>query len=77
MADRENVKNNVRSDLEEGEANVRKAAETVGKKIKRSQNDVLERVTEIDRQAHENPWPLIAGVGVSCLLLGILLGKSK
>ena len=30
-----------------------------------------------DDYVHDNPWPVIASVAVSCLVLGFLLGRSR
>jgi len=30
-----------------------------------------------DAYVHENPWTVIAGVGVACFVIGFLVGRSR
>jgi len=78
MSDRDNnFKSQVRSTIEEGADHAREAVDTVERKARQSQSEVIRRISDLDRKAHENPWTLVAGTAFSCLLLGLILGKSK
>lgn len=36
----------------------------------------VEKVREVDRSIHSNPWPFIGGTAVISLLFGYILGRS-
>ena len=77
MMDQENVKDYTQSAIQEGESRLRGALAEAERKLKQGQEQMTKWAADIDKQAHENPWPLVAGVGVGCLLLGLVIGKSK
>lgn len=77
MIDQNKVANGIQSTLERGEDRLKSAYSEAENKIKQGREQVTKWATDVDKQAHENPWPLVAGAGVACLLLGIILGKSK
>ena len=49
----------------------------VKKKLAQGEEQLKEIVSTIDKQLHENPWPIVGGVAAGCLLLGFIMGKSK
>jgi ElaB/YqjD/DUF883 family membrane-anchored ribosome-binding protein len=65
------------STIDEGESKLRNTLYEAEKRLKEGREQVTKMAADIDKRAHENPWPVVAGVGVSCLLLGLLIGKSK
>lgn len=69
--------NDLKETFVRGENSLKEALCEAEKKIKEGNEQVTKWATGVDKQAHENPWPLVTGVGVGCLLLGIILGKSK
>ena len=73
----EKERNFTQSAIEEGESNLRTALAEAEKKMKQGREQITKWATDIDKRTHENPWPVVAGVGLGCLLLGIVIGKSK
>jgi ElaB/YqjD/DUF883 family membrane-anchored ribosome-binding protein len=65
------------STIGEGESKLRSALYETEKRLKEGHEQMTKMAADIDKKAHENPWPVVAGVGFSCLLLGLLIGKSK
>jgi len=65
------------SNIEDGEFKLNKALCEAEKKLKQGFEQATKMANDIDKKTHENPWPVVAAVGVSCLLLGLLIGKSK
>jgi len=65
------------STIDEGESKLRNTLYEAEKRLKEGREQITKMAADIDKKAHENPWPVVAGVGVSCLLLGLLIGKSK
>lgn len=45
--------------------------------IHQTQEQLTKLTNEVDKQLKENPWPIVIGVGVGCLLLGTVLGALK
>lgn len=46
-------------------------------KIKIGQDKIKTVAADVDKQLHENPWPVVAEVAVGCVLLGYILGANK
>ncbi|MBF0570339.1 MAG: hypothetical protein HQL12_00560 [Candidatus Omnitrophica bacterium] len=65
------------SSIEEGEARLKNALFEAEKKLKQGCEQAAKLASDIDKKTHENPWPVVAGVGIGCLLLGLLIGKSR
>ncbi|MBF0571555.1 MAG: hypothetical protein HQL12_06745 [Candidatus Omnitrophica bacterium] len=63
--------------IEDGEFKLKNAIYDAEKRIQQGYEQVTKMASDIDKKAHDNPWPIVAGVGISCLLLGLLIGKSK
>jgi len=46
--------------------------------VARKQMDrAKERAQYMDQKVHENPWPYLAGVATSSLLLGFIMGNTR
>jgi ElaB/YqjD/DUF883 family membrane-anchored ribosome-binding protein len=73
----EKMKNTAESALNQGEQKVRGVAAEAEKKIKEGGEQVRQFVSDVDRQLHDNPWPLVTGIAASCLLLGFVMGITK
>ena len=60
--------------LEEKYQNVKqKSAEA----LQKGEETVKKTISDVDRRLHENPWPYLAGVAVSALLLGFIMGGKR
>jgi len=65
------------STIEEGEFKLKNALCEAEKRLKQGYEQVTKLASDIDKKTHDNPWPVVVGVGGICLLLGLLIGKSK
>lgn len=77
MIDQTKVVSDLQSTLDQGESRLKVALSEAESKIKKGREQMTKWASDVDKQAHENPWPLVAGVGVGFLLLGLVIGKSK
>jgi len=77
MSDQNKITNDLQSNFEQGEHRIKDALCEAEKKMKQGHEEITKWATDVDKQAHENPWPLVTGIGIGCLLLGVILGKSK
>jgi len=63
--------------IEQGEEKLKSAAWDVQRQLKQGQEQVQQLIGQADKQLHENPWPVVAGVAVSCLFLGFIVGTGR
>jgi ElaB/YqjD/DUF883 family membrane-anchored ribosome-binding protein len=63
METQERIIKSVMSDLED--------------KIKQSTDSIKTAACDVDKKVRDNPWPVVAGVAVGCVLLGFLAGVTK
>ncbi len=63
--------------LKNGEQYIRSIVSNTQKRIKKGQQQVQQVVAGVDKKLHENPWPIVAGVAASCVILGYIMGKRK
>ena len=63
--------------VQQGEDKLKAAACDAQKKLKQGQEQIQQLISQADKQLHENPWPIVAGVAVGCLFLGFLAGNSR
>ena len=77
MTERNKITNDIQSTFERGENGLKDALAEAEKKMKQGHEEITKWATDVDKQAHVNPWPLVTGVGIGCLLVGLILGKSK
>ncbi len=61
----------------EWEEKARGAISDVSQKLKQGQEIVQEKFEEVDKKLHENPWPILAAVAITSLLLGFIMGNSR
>ncbi|MBL8014230.1 MAG: hypothetical protein JNN05_10315 [Candidatus Omnitrophica bacterium] len=75
--EQKNNRNYAKSAIDEGEHRIMDAINNTEKRLKDGHEQVNKMARDLDKRAHENPWPVIATVGFGCLLVGLILGKSK
>lgn len=46
-------------------------------KIKLGQEKFKTVAAGVDKQLRDNPWPIVAGVAVGCILLGFIMGANR
>jgi len=63
--------------IEKGEEKLKEANWDIQKQLKQGQEQVHQLISQADKQLHENPWPVVAGVAVSCLFLGFIVGTGR
>ena len=63
--------------IREGEEKVRDIVTEAEKRLKDGAEQAKKIAKSVDKQLHENPWPIVAGVAAGSLLLGFILGTSK
>ena len=61
----------------ENEENIKSVMSDVEEKIKQGQDKLKSVAADVDRQFRDNPWPIVAGVAVGCVLLGFIMGVNK
>jgi ElaB/YqjD/DUF883 family membrane-anchored ribosome-binding protein len=65
------------SAIEQGQEKAKETLAELEMQIKHAQDQLNKLTANVDKQLRENPWPIVVGVGLGCLLLGTLLGASK
>ena len=63
--------------MEQSEEKLKSTAYDAQKKLKQGQEQVQQLISQADKQLHENPWPIVAGVAVGCLFLGFFAGNVR
>ena len=63
--------------LKQGEEQIRSTLSDVEKKLAQGKEQIKEVIDDVDKRLHENPWPIVAGVAVGCVLLGFMMGFRK
>ena len=61
----------------ENEDRIRSVMSDVENQIKLGQEKLKTVATNVDKQLRDNPWPIVAGVAVGCILLGFIMGVNK
>lgn len=61
----------------ESQDRIKSALSEVETKIKLGQDKLKVMASDVEAQLKDNPWPIVAGVAVGCVLLGFILGFSK
>lgn len=61
----------------ENEERIRNVMSDVENKIKQGQEKLKTVVADTEKQLRDNPWPIVAGVAVGCILLGFVMGANK
>ncbi len=65
------------SAIRQGEEKIKNMASNVERQLKEGEVQVREMAALVDKKLHENPWPIVAGVALSSLLVGFVMGVSK
>jgi ElaB/YqjD/DUF883 family membrane-anchored ribosome-binding protein len=63
--------------IDEAEERLKNAADAAQKKSRQKFEEAKKLIDRADQQLHENPWPVVAGVAASCLLLGYYTGARS
>jgi ElaB/YqjD/DUF883 family membrane-anchored ribosome-binding protein len=61
----------------QSEDRIRSAMSEVENTIKQGQDKIKTVAAGVDKQLRDNPWPIVAGVAVGCVLLGFIMGVNK
>ena len=77
--------NQIREDAGEMGQTVRDQVEESADDLRETAKEWKSRIAEKSRRAaeaansyvHDNPWPVIASVGIATFLLGFLMGRSR
>lgn len=67
----------ITSTTQKGEEKLRQAIGDWDQKIKQGTDTVKNVVADVDKQLHQNPWPVVAGVAITFLFLGYVMGGRK
>jgi ElaB/YqjD/DUF883 family membrane-anchored ribosome-binding protein len=73
----ENTSEQANQYAREGEKRFRETAQNIEKGIKQGQEQVRRAFEQVDKRLHENPWPVVAGIALSALLVGFIMGTSR
>ena len=60
----------------EGER-IKHVVSDVEKKIKQGEEQIKQLASTVDKQVHENPWPIVTGVAAGALLIGFIMGITR
>ncbi len=63
--------------INEGEEKLRNVADDAQRRFKQGKDQVQHLINQADKQLHDNPWPIVAGVAVGCLFLGFFAGNVR
>lgn len=63
--------------IREGEEKMSAITEDGEKKLKDGKKQAKEVIENVEKELKEHPWPVVAGIAASSLLLGFILGISK
>jgi len=69
--------NDLQNTIKEGEERVKSVVADIDKKVKQGQEQIQKAIADVDKRLHENPWPIVGGVALGCVVLGFILGLSK
>ena len=45
--------------------------------LEHGQEELKNLASTLDRRLHSNPWPVVTGVAVGCLLFGYIMGSKR
>lgn len=63
--------------INEAEEKLKNAASDIQDSSSSQGQQVAQMINQADRQLRENPWPVVAGVAVTCLFLGFFAGSVR
>ena len=76
-ADNEKITEKVSTVVRESEELMNDVFAAAGKKFTKGKERLDDIISDTDKQLRENPWPIVGGVALSCLLLGYIMGHSR
>ena len=68
---------NLSSAIRQGEEKVKDTICDSEQKLREKQDQLKQYISIADKNLHENPWPIVTGVAVGCLLVGFLAGRQR
>jgi len=77
MQDIYTQENDLSRTISDGEEKLKHAASEAQKRFRQGQEQVQQLISQADKQLHENPWPIVAGVALGCLFLGFFAGNVR
>ncbi len=69
-----NLNNEEKGNAMENQDRIRSVMSEVENKIKEGEIKFKTVAADVDKQLRDNPWPIVAGVAVGCVLLGFIMG---
>ena len=65
-------------DLENaGKDRLKNVMSQIEKSLKETQEQIKTMATTADKQLRANPWPIVAGIAATSVLLGFVMGASR
>jgi ElaB/YqjD/DUF883 family membrane-anchored ribosome-binding protein len=65
------------SAISQGEGRAKEAVAELEKKFRQGQEQFKQYASSVDKQLHQNPWPIVSAVAIGCVFLGFLMGTKK
>lgn len=63
--------------MQQAQEKARGTISEMEKKLKQGEETFKQIFSNADKQLHENPWPIVTGLALSCLFLGFVIGTSR
>jgi ElaB/YqjD/DUF883 family membrane-anchored ribosome-binding protein len=80
MIDQDKIKDyaqSAQSAVENNQDKLKTSLYEAERRLKQSQEHLSRWAADLDKQAHERPWPVVASIGIGCLLLGVIIGRMR
>jgi ElaB/YqjD/DUF883 family membrane-anchored ribosome-binding protein len=65
------------SAIQESEEKAKDRVAELEKKFRQGQEQVRQAVSNVDKQLHQNPWPIVSAVAIGAIFFGFLLGRRN
>ena len=72
-----NKEDDLQAAVKEGEDRVKGVVHELENKLKKGQEQAQKAFENVDKKLHENPWPIVGGVAIGCILLGFIMGSRR